>query len=88
MDPETEALVERVASKAAEEAVRDMLLMMGFDIEDPHEMQADMQSIRQWRHSTTQIKNMALKVVIGTFFTGLLALLWLGFKEKVTQWLM
>lgn len=49
MEPETRALINEVASKAAREAVREAFLIMGVDPDDPITTQRDVAALREMR---------------------------------------
>lgn len=49
MDRETQALMEKMAEEAAQAAVKQTLLTLGIDPEDPLEAQKDMATLRELR---------------------------------------
>lgn len=49
MDKKTEALIEKVAKTAADNAVQQTLITIGIDPADPIEVQKDMASMRELR---------------------------------------
>lgn len=89
-----ESAAEKAATRAAAEAsltrdqtrdliaesVRQTLIQLGVESENPLEMQRDFQHLRNWRKSGEEIKRKSLMVVIGTFLTGLIGLIWLGIR--------
>lgn len=92
---EIEAEIDEAATKAAQkaslskeeinqvvaEAVRQTLLQMGVDSENPIEMQRDFQHLRQWRRAGEEIKQKSIVATISIFATGVLALVLIGVKE-------
>ncbi len=52
MEPETIALINEVAGKAAKEAVREAFLVMGVDPDDPIATQRDVAALRELRQLT------------------------------------
>ena len=92
---EIEARIEEAATHAAQksslsreeinrvvaEAVRQTLLQMGVDSENPIEMQRDFQHLRQWRRAGEDIKKKGIVITVSIFVTGVFALLLIGVKE-------
>ena len=62
------------------ESVRQTLIQLGVESENPLEMQRDFQHLRNWRKSGEEIKRKSILVVVGTFLTGLIGLIWLGLR--------
>lgn len=87
--------VENAADRAAEkvamshselndvvaEAVKQTLMQLGVDTSDPFAMQRDFQHLRQWRESGEDLKRKGTVALLGIFFSGLVSLILLGFKE-------
>lgn len=65
------------------EAVRETFLMLGVKVDDPIEVQKDLQHLREWRNTTESIKSKGLLTVMGILVSGMLAALWVGIKEFV-----
>jgi len=63
------------------EAVRETLLQLGADVDNPREMQADFQAVREWREAYTSVKTKALLSFVAILIGGLVAALWVGFKH-------
>jgi len=79
----TEAEVEQIASRAAKEAVNDLLLKMGVDVSKPDaliEMQADFAHTRKWRKSVETVQRQGLLTAVGVLVTGGLGALYMAFK--------
>jgi hypothetical protein len=79
----TEAEVERIASRAAKEAVNDLLLKMGVDVSKNDaliEMQADFQHVRKWRRSVETVQRQGLLTAVGVLVTGGIGALYMAFK--------
>ena len=65
--------IKQIAEEAAKTAVRELLVAMGVDAQDPHsliEMQKDFAHIRIWRESTETIKNHGLIAAVTFIVTG------------------
>lgn len=69
--------MEEIVSKA----VAETLVRLGIAVDNPIEMQRDMQYLRDWRRSSESIKSKAILVMVGIFVTGACGALWLGIKE-------
>lgn len=66
-----------------QETVRETLLTLGIDHDDPLEMQRDFQHVRSLRLATENIQKKGLLTLVGILATGLAAAAWLGFKSAV-----
>lgn len=67
--------IRHIASESAKQAVRELLVAMGVDANDPKsllELQADFAHIRAWRESVNTIKTQSLKTAVGIIITGVL----------------
>jgi hypothetical protein len=80
--------VEAIATRAADEAVRKMLLLLGVDASDDKailEMQADFKHVRTWRTSIRTVKQQslaaAIKFLVPAAFTALV--IYFGFGSKL-----
>ncbi|WP_282609476.1 hypothetical protein [Pelagibius sp. Alg239-R121] len=74
-----------IAAAAAREAVERTFVKMGLDTRDPREAQADMAYLRSQRRASERV-GMALRIAIyTTAITGLLSMLWIGFKQAFAQ---
>lgn len=65
--------IKAIATEAAKEAIRELLVAMGVNANDPEaliEMQQDFAHIRAWRRSTQTIKNNGLKAAVTFIVTG------------------
>lgn len=75
--------VERIASRAAQTALRDMLVVMGVDANDPKamiEMQKDFAHVRAWRTSVDKMRTQGLLTAIGIFVTFVSGGIWLALR--------
>lgn len=70
----TEEQVNIIAQKAAEEAVKRYAIMMGIEVDDPRDMQADMIFIRNLRKLCETAGNKVVLVIIGTIVLALCAI--------------
>ena len=60
------------------QAVKETLLQLGFDVNDPTELQADMAHLRYWRTTLNEVT--AKSMIGGVIFVigSILSLLWVG----------
>jgi len=77
--------LEKLARRAAEEAVAQTLTALGVDMSAPIEMQKDFAHLRSWRESTEHLKKQTLFAMIGVVVTGGLGLLVVAFRD-VFHW--
>ncbi len=78
MMPLTSEEIKHLAEEAAKTAVRQLLVAMGVDANDPKallEMQKDFAHIRVWRESTEAIRNRGLAAAVTFCVTGVLGYL-------------
>lgn len=83
--------VEEAADKAAKKAamtpeeiatvVRQTLLQMGVDSDNPLESQKDFQHLRQWRRAGEDLRSKGMLALMSIFVTGLVGLVIVGLKE-------
>jgi len=83
--------VEEAADKAAKKAamtpeeiaavVRQTLLQMGVDSDNPLESQKDFQHLRQWRRAGEDLRSKGMLALMSIFITGLVSLVIVGLKE-------
>jgi hypothetical protein len=62
------------------DAVSQTLTRLGVDVDDPLEVQKDMQHLRAWRESVATVKRQSLITAIGILVAGALGMLWLGLR--------
>lgn len=79
-EADIKGLVERVAEEAAQRAVKETLLKLGVDSDDPLEVQRDFQHLREWRTSINTVKKQGLVTAVGIITAGILGAAWLAFK--------
>jgi len=79
--PMTREEAQGIAKQAAREAVKETFVSMGLDTQDPKEAQADMAFLRKQRKASDRIGWALRMAVYTTVATGLLSMLWVGFKE-------
>jgi len=65
------------------ETVKETLLSLGLDTDDPIKVQKDFQHLREWRETTEAIKDHSLTTVIGIVVAGILGFIWLGVKDTM-----
>ena len=75
--------MERIASRAAQKALREMLLVMGVDTNDPRamiEMQKDFAHVRGWRISIEKVRTQGLLTAVGIFITFVSGTIWYALR--------
>lgn len=78
MMPLTSEEIKHLAEEAAKSAVRELLVAMGVDANDPKaliEMQKDFAHIRGWRVGTETVKRKGLAAAVTFIVTGVLGYL-------------
>lgn len=63
------------------EAVKQTLIQLGIDHQNPLEMQQDFQYLRTWRKSGQELKRKTTIALAGLFLSGFVALFLMGIKE-------
>ncbi len=82
---ELRLMMSEVAKEAASEAVKETLIRMGLQADDPIEAQKDFQHLRQWRKSTQSLGMKVTALVLLTMVSGALAALWVGLKAAAVS---
>jgi hypothetical protein len=75
--------ISALARAAAREAVGELLLALGVDSSQPHqvlEMQRDFAYVRSWRQSIELVRNKSLATAVLIVVTGFMGLIWLTLK--------
>jgi hypothetical protein len=72
---------ELVSEREAKKIAQDVLLHIGLDPSDFHEVRKDFYHLRGWRQSTEGIKRHGLLTIIGTLIVGALGALWYGLNH-------
>ena len=67
--------------EATVEAVKEVLITLGIDTENPLELQADMLHVRRSRETTQQVSGIIRRSLIGVAITGGVSLLVMAAKE-------
>ncbi len=65
------------------DAVRETLISLGVDIEDPIALQKDFAHLRTWRESTDSFKTHSVKAALFTLVSGAIGLIILWFREDI-----
>ena len=71
-------MTEDDARAIARATVREMLITLGADPDEPTELQRDFAFVRTWRLSTEAVKRQGLLTAAGIIVTGVLGLIWLA----------
>ena len=75
----TDAEAKVIAKIAAQEALRELFMRLGVDVDQPIEVQKDLAFVRAWRESSNAIRRQGIVVVGGIvviMVAGLLGLIW------------
>jgi hypothetical protein len=78
-------LTEKDIEHIVEKTIETTLIKMGVEVNNPLEMQKDLQHLRDWRRATGTIRVKGFLFVAGIIVTGALAALWVGIKHMVVQ---
>lgn len=73
---------EAEVKKIVAETVKQTLLTMGVDTDDPIELQRDLQHLRDWRLSVAAIKRQGLLTAVGVIMVGVLGLIWMAISGR------
>lgn len=60
--------------------ITTLMTSFGLEEEDRRELQADFRHLRRWRKSIEQTQTYAFKTIVTVIVTGLVGVVWLGFK--------
>lgn len=83
MIPLTSSEIQQIASETARAAVREMLLTLGVNANDPEairKMQQDFAYLRDWREASGTIKARGLAVLVGVLVSGFAAAVWASLR--------
>ena len=69
------------AREVAKEVVRETLLQLGFDAEEPGAIQRDLNYLRQLRLGSEETSRILKRCAISTFWTALVTLILLAIKQ-------
>lgn len=72
-------------ARLVEETVKQTLIQIGVDAQDPLQMQRDFQHLRQWRKAGEDLRGKGLAVLLTVFLTGLASLAVVGIKDWFTK---
>jgi len=82
-DESTKALINDVASQAADKTVERTMTSLGVDITHPIEVQADFRFIRAMRLTWSSAKSRGLLVALGLMITGFFSFFWAAVKTSM-----
>lgn len=63
--------------------IATILTSFGIEEEDRKELRADFQHLRKWRRGVEQVERVGWGTVITIITTGVLGMLWVGFKTML-----
>jgi hypothetical protein len=72
-------------ARIVSETVKQTLVQLGVDAQDPIQMQRDFQHLRQWRRAGEDLRSKGMLALLGIFLTGLVSLVGIGVKEWFTR---
>jgi hypothetical protein len=78
--------MESLIATVVDRTVRTTLLQLGLDIQEPIEIQRDMQYLRGWRQNAQAVRGKMSAGVISALVTASLVLGVLGFKSWIESW--
>lgn len=79
-EEELRRLISQTVKEAVDDAMAENLLKLGIDVDEPLELQKDMQHVRAWRKSFETVKKQSLTTAIGVITMGVIGLIWLAIK--------
>lgn len=85
MIPLSSSEIQHIASESAKAAVRETLLALGVNANDPEaviKMQQDFAYLRDWREAVGTIKSRTLAVTVGIAVSGAIAAIWAGVRAS------
>lgn len=68
--------IQAIAKLAAKEAVKEMLVSLGADVENPTELQRDFSHLRKWREAVDSVPRVSLASAITIITGGVLGFIW------------
>jgi len=86
----TDEQIQEIANRAAKavierevvaEAVRQTLIQLGIDSQNPIEMQKDFQHLRQWRKAGEDLRSKSILSILTLLLAGVVSLALLGVRE-------
>jgi hypothetical protein len=83
MMPLTSSEIQHLASESAKAAVREMLLALGVNANDPEailKMQQDFAYLRDVREAVGTIKARGLMVAVGIIVSGVMGAIWMAVR--------
>ena len=81
MIPLSSSEIQHIASETAKAAVRETLLTLGVNINEPEavkKMQQDFAYLRDWREASGTIKARTITTLVGILVTGGIGAVWLA----------
>lgn len=88
MIPLNSSEIQHIASETAKAAVREMLLTLGVNANDPEairKMQQDFAYLRDWREASGTIKARSFSVIVGILVSGGAAAVWAAMRSSGTH---
>jgi hypothetical protein len=85
MIPLNSSEIQHIASETAKAAVRETLLTLGVNANDPEavrKMQQDFAYLRDWREASGTIKARGMMVLISIVVSGIAAAIWTALSGK------
>lgn len=85
MDKETITMTRDELEDLNAEVTKNVLSRLGFDVDNPKEVRADLEHLRRWRVSVNKVSTIGMGAAITTIVSGLLAAVWIGVSHLIGQ---
>ena len=76
----TEEEISKIARESARAAVKETLISLGVNADDPIEYQKDMLHLRSWRQSVETVKRQSIITAVGIVIAGVIGAVWVFVK--------
>ena len=73
--------IESIVKVTAKASTLETLAVLGFNIEDPTGLRADMDHLRRWRANVEAVGNASVKAFVTLLVGGVITALWAGTKD-------
>lgn len=68
------------------DTVKETLMSLGLDMEDPIQLQRDFTHLREWRETTESLKSKGFTAMMAIVGLGILGMFITGFKDALKGW--
>jgi hypothetical protein len=83
---EASEIATQAAEVAADKALTELFIKMGYNIKDPKDvqrLQGDMGHLSRWRRAVDTFQTVGIGALVTTLVSGILAAFWLGLKSLI-----